>query len=131
MILGRIKNGIIEVQRFFKDQLPKLENKEVEIKVVSSTRSSQQNRYYWGVILKIISQETGFTPEEAHEVYKKKFLTYQKEYKGKKYDFVRSTTDLDIFEFGEYLDKVIGHARGELNLIVPESEDYNEFVYPE
>ena len=129
MILGRIKNGIIEVQRFFKDDVKKWEGREVEIKKSESSRTSQQNRYYWGVILKIVSQETGFTPEEAHEVYKKKFLTYQKAHKGKLYDFTKSTTDLKTSEFGEYLDKVINHAQTELLCIIPEAD--NEFVYPE
>lgn len=131
MILGRIKNGVIEVQRFFKDEIKKWEGNEVEINKSTKSRTSQQNRYYWGVVLKIVSQETGFTPEEAHEVYKKKFLTYQKAHKGKLYDFTKSTTDLKTSEFGEYLDKVINHAQTELNLIIPAPEDYDELVYPE
>ena len=117
-LYGKIQNGAIKVQRFFKDQIVKLEGKEVEIRELDNDRTSQQNRYMWGVVYKLISDHTGFTPEEVHEVYKKKFLTYEK----KGFKFTKSTTDLKVKEFGEYLDKVINHAQGELGLIIPEAE---------
>lgn len=128
MILGRIKNGKLQVQRFFKKDLLKLEGREVEIMPVESTRSSQANRYYWGIVIKLISEHTGFTPEEVHEVFKKKFLTYHKSYKGKVYKFTKSTTDLKISDFAGYVDKIIQYATSELGIIIPDAEiAYEEY----
>jgi len=32
------------------------------------TRSNQQNSYYWGVVNKMISDETGYTAQEVHQI---------------------------------------------------------------
>lgn len=127
MILGRIKNGEVQVQRFFRKDLVKLEGKSVEISVVEGSKSLQQLRYLWGVVYKIISEDTGFTPEEVSSVYKKKFLTYQKEHKGKIYDFTKGLSDLKKSEMMAFIDKVIQHATTDLNLIIPEVDE--DFIY--
>jgi len=118
ILYGRIKDGVIEVQRFFKQDLVKLENKEVEIRELGSERTSQQNRYAWGIIYKLISDHTGYTPEEVHQVFKERFLTYSKD----GFKFTKSTTELTTKEFGEYLDKVIFYAQSELGIIIPEAD---------
>lgn len=38
------------------------------------TRSLAENKYYWGIVIKILSDYTGFDPDEMHEVIKYKFL---------------------------------------------------------
>ena len=129
MIFGRIKNGVIQVQRFFKKDVEKWEGKSVEIRKVSESKTIQQLRYLWGIVYKIISEDTGFTPEEVSEVYKKKFLTYQKEHKKKIYNFTKGLSELKKDEMAEFIDKVIRHATSDLNLIIPEPSD--EFEYPE
>src|SRR4051794_1255868 len=40
----------------------------------TKTRSNNQNRFYWGVVLTMIAAETGHTTEEIHEYMKDKFL---------------------------------------------------------
>lgn len=127
IIFGKIKEGQIIVQRFFRDEVKRMEGKQVEIKSLLNSRSQQQNRYMWGIVYKIIGDELGMTSEEVHEVYKEKFLSYKKEIKGKFYTFTKSTTELNVVEFGEYLDKVIRHASSELGLIIPEPD--SEFEY--
>ena len=128
-LLGRIKNGQVQIQRFFRKDLPKIEGKEVEIDVVGESKTIQQLRYIWGVVYRIISEHTGFTPEEVSEIYKKKFLTYHKEYKGKIYKLTKGLSGLKKSEMVEYIDKVIKHAGSELELIIPEPD--SEFEYPE
>ena len=129
IILGRIKNKRIQVQRFFQPELEKLEEKSVEIKVVENTRSSQANRYYWGVLIKIVADWSGFTSDEVHQEFRKKFLTYEKVHKNKTYKFTKSTVDLKVSEFSEYLKKCINYTQQELELIIPEPD--SEFEYPE
>lgn len=118
IILGRIKDGKVEVQRFFQSSMPKYEGKSVEIRIEEAGRSVQANRYMWGVVYKLISDHTGYTLEEVHQVFKKKFLTYKKD----KYEFTRSTTELNVSEFKDYLDKVIMYATTELALIIPDPD---------
>ena len=50
------------------------------------SRSIQQNRYYWAVICKLISEHTGYTTDETHQILAEMFLAYEKD--GRQ--FVRS-----------------------------------------
>lgn len=45
----------------------------VRVQTASRRRTSQANRYYWGVILAILSEDTGYEPDELHEYFKKRF----------------------------------------------------------
>lgn len=84
----------------------------ITVKPYKKIRSMNQNAYYWGVILTIIAKETGHTPEELHEIYKKKFLqTTAIQFKdGKTYDVAISTSLLKTDEFGRYIDRIIADA---------------------
>lgn len=128
-ILGRVKGGQVQVQRFFKKNLAAWEGKEVDISVIKGAKTIQQLRYLWGVVYPIISDHTGFTKEEVSEVYKRKFLTYKKEFKRKIYKFTKGLSQLKIDEMAGFIDKVIQHATTELNLIIPEPDE--EFIYNE
>jgi hypothetical protein len=39
----------------------------VSIEQVKSSRSTEANAYYWGVVVSAISERTGYEPEEVHE----------------------------------------------------------------
>ncbi len=39
----------------------------VEIKRLQRKRTLDQNKYYWGVVIKALSEHTGYTPGEMHE----------------------------------------------------------------
>ena len=62
MILGRIKNGIVEIQRFFKDQVKAWEGKEIEI-LRADSKTKAQLGYLFGVIFPIIGDYTGCTAD--------------------------------------------------------------------
>ena len=85
------------------------------IKEYKENRSKQQNAYMWGVVLDIISKETGYDPEEAHQLMGKLFLCYFKN----KEKFVKSTTSLDTKEMEQYLEKVRRFASIELHCFIP------------
>lgn len=95
-------------------------------------RSNSQNRYYWGCVLPLVSDHTGFTIEEAHEVLKYKFLKGWKNIKNPKkeyieVEYVRSTTSLDTKSFEEYMTKVREFASADMGLYIPEpNEDIKE-----
>lgn len=91
-------------------------------------RSQAQNRLYWGVYVRTLSEYTGYSPDEMHEVLKAKFLPKRlaiADANGEVHDeFVigGSTTRLDVIEFGDYLAAI--HQWGaELGCEFPELED--------
>jgi hypothetical protein len=90
------------------------------VKKEKSQRSIQQNKYYWGVVIKLLCEEIGLDEDELHEILKYKFL---KEHVGNKVlgevDFVRSTTNLTTKEMEEYLEKIRIWAAQFLNTNIP------------
>ena len=85
-------------------------------------KTNQQLRYLWGVVYPIISDYTGFTEEEVHETYKKKFLSYDKEVKGKIHKFTKGLSQCSLEEAMVFIDKVVMHGRIDLSLVIPEAE---------
>lgn len=77
----------------------------LEVHTRKPKRTEQQNRYYWGVYLPIIAQETGESDLEAlHELFKGKFLAEGiVEVLGEKVRKKRSTTDLGVADFCQYI----------------------------
>ena len=47
---------------------------EVTIRKWQLKRSNQQNSYYWGVVVAMIAEAAGYTPEEAHDALRMQFL---------------------------------------------------------
>jgi len=79
------------------------------------TRSEKQNRYYWGVVLKIMGDDIGYLPDECHQLMGKQFLKYES--KGEW--FIKSTTKLKTGEMEEYLENVRRFAAMELHINIP------------
>lgn len=77
--IATVKRGklFFRNRRFFDQQVGALKDGwivEVAVKRLRATRSIQQSRYYWGVVVELIAEHTGYTPEEIHEVLKAKFI---------------------------------------------------------
>ena len=126
-IFGKIRNGQIQIQRFYREDVLKNEGKPVSIEIEGESKTLQQLRYVWGVIFKLVSEYTGFSPDEVSETYKKKFLSYPKERDGKMYFFTRGLSTLKKEEMAEFIDKVIQHATSDLGLIIPDPDiEYEE-----
>jgi hypothetical protein len=99
---------VVKSQRWFHHQMNKFkEGEEVTLMVHNRRpkRSEQQNRYYWGVYLPLISKETGEADIDAlHELFKGKFLTEGVvEVLGNKVRKKRSTTELGVAEFCQFI----------------------------
>ena len=97
------------------------ENVEVVIKSLSqrNPRSNNQNRYYWGVIIPILSNETGYTKDEVHEVLKTMFLSTHITFGKQQYSIPKSTKDLTTIETEEYFERIRTFASLELNANIP------------
>jgi len=125
-----VKNGKITFQnreQFDKD-LSSNEGKTVFITVreQKNRRSLNLNSYYWAVVVNLVSQDTGYDKEEAHEVLKSMFLRTRYQIKGIWVDGMKSTTKLSNQEMTEYIEEVKRFATSSLGLYIP---DPNEVEY--
>ena len=89
---------------------------EVVIRKYKSKRSNEQNSYYWGVVLDILSKHTGYESDEMHEILKFKFLRKRI---NNEVEYVQSTTKLNTAEMEEYLEKIRRWAAIELFCTIP------------
>src|SRR5450759_1029472 len=74
---GTVKENKLFVDKSeqFKQHLVSLNGKRVQVTVekIKHTRTLQQNKYYWSVVVKLISQHTGHDPDQIHELLKQMF----------------------------------------------------------
>ena len=95
-----------------------------KVELPRNPRSLNQNSYYWGIVLPIIADYTGNTPDELHNIFKRMFLPPKiTMYRNKAIKMPSSTTDLSTGGFVEYIDRIIGEA-GELGVSIPPPNDF-------
>ncbi len=95
---------------------------QVTISKPTKTRSDNQNGYYWGVVLKIMSKETGHTEEELHEIFKRKFLPPKVvTYRGVGIKMPSSTADTNTLEFTDYIERIRAEA-GTMGITIPDPD---------
>lgn len=80
-------------------------------------RSLNENSYYHGVIVKILSDHTGYTPKEMHECLKLKFLSEEDARTG--LVRLRSTSDLSTVEFEQFCVDIRQWSSLELGCYIP------------
>ena len=93
----------------------------VNIKRHRKKRSNSENRYYWGVIIKVLGDEFGYIPDEMHQVLKRLFLTYDKpnQITGEIEFFSKSTTDLTTEQAEEYYENIRIWALSNFSILIP------------
>lgn len=120
---GKIVNEELKLNEpeAFKNYLKIFDGDEVNVSVKKfkpyNQRSNQQNRYYWGVVIKILADETGYTSDEMHSALAYQFLLTVGT--RKLLPFVKSTAKLSTAEFEEYMTKVRSFASVELKTYIP------------
>ncbi len=124
--IGEIKDGVLVVRNrpMMEKEIRQYDDCPAVIKVerLKNSRSRQQNSYYWAVALKIISEATGHTEEELHEIFKKMFLPKIFKKLGDKTVMISgSTTALSTDEFARYLDRIIAEV-SEMGIAIPPAE---------
>lgn len=109
--------------RHFINKLEVGEKLSVTIAQHKPRRTQSQNNYYWGVYLPLISQETGESDlDRLHELFKGKFLTREiVEVLGEKVRIKKSTTDLSVSDFGQYIMNIEDFT----GIVAPPVENYD------
>ena len=97
-----------------------LEGKKVEVvvKEYKAQRSSEQNSYYHGVVVKLLSDHTGYTSDEMHEALKWLFLKKPGEHGLP--DTCGSTAKLNTKQFEDYISQIKRWAAEEFKIYIPE-----------
>lgn len=99
-----------------------------ELKITKrSKRSLNQNRYYWGICVKMVHdglKDLGHevTLEETHDFLKAKFNYNEivNESTGEVVSIPKSTTELSKTDFMEYIEKIQRFAAEFLNVVIPD-----------
>jgi len=140
--LGSIESGRLKLED--KPALDKfLANKKdgrvfMTLQTMQKPRSNNQNRYYWGVVIKLLAEHTGDNPDDLHAFLGAKFLTKEIEvgldgkYKDRAF-ITESTTNLSTVAFEDYMSKCRMWASMFLSVYIPEPNEcdgaYAEYNY--
>jgi hypothetical protein len=102
--------------------LAKRDGKAVEVKLAKPTanRSQQQNRLYWSCVIGTLAESTGNNPEDLHLVLKDMFLPRKFLKLGaREVEVVKTTRDLSVTEFTDYIRRIQAWAAAELGITIP------------
>jgi 23S rRNA maturation-related 3'-5' exoribonuclease YhaM len=120
---GKVEKGklILEDPSRYLLRIASLEGKKVELslKKSQSIRSLQQNKFYHGVVVKMIANHCGYIPDEMHEILKHKFLS---DNIADEFGLVRvrSTAALSTDEFIQYTNRIVIWSAETLDLPIPD-----------
>lgn len=98
----------------------------VRIERKRAARSQQQNRYWWGVCVQLVSDHTGYSPEEIHEIAKQMFLPKRlavADGNGEicgEYVIGGSSAKLDTAGFTEFVERYRQWAAETLGVEIPD-----------
>lgn len=127
---GYIKDGVLTIlnRKRFDAEVKSFPDCDVTIILKKKgKRSTQSNRYYWGVVISEIRHEflrrgMRHTPEEIHEALKLKFNAHREidaDSGEVLLEIGQSTTEMNKDEFGSYLDRIIEWCNTSLEINIP------------
>lgn len=106
-----------------------LENKRIAVSIeeLKNSRSSQQNRYYWGVVVPLVTEgliNAGYqvSSAQAHEFIKSEFTNQEiiNTQTGEIKNIPGSTTTLNTKEFCLLIERIQIWGAEWLNIIIPD-----------
>ena len=98
------------------------------VTIERTTRTQSQNKYYWGVVVKLISEETGMNQHEVHKELAERFLPifFRDRHKLKEVILAGKTSHLTIDKFKDYIDVCVAFAVIELDIYIPSPNEIIE-----
>lgn len=129
--LGKVEKGkfIPEDKERFRAAFYGHEGKRVRVTVdrFRNRRSTEQNKYYFGVIVPAIGKAIGESDLEAvHDMLKAEFNHQIVAIGDKEMKVPKSTAKLETVEFSEYMEKVRTFAAQFLSLYIPDPMEIGE-----
>ncbi len=86
-------------------------NGDLELGKFKNKRSNSQNDLYWAM-LKELSDYTGYSDLELHDMFRFKYLSEKKTVAGSEIYAIKSTTSLNVDQFAEYIHDIQRFAIG-------------------
>ena len=121
---GTVEQGKFQAENSeaFKRSFYQHEKKRVLVTVerFRKKRSDPQNKYYWEVVIGLVSDVTGYDAEEAHEMLKAQCNSKIVVMHGQEIRVPQSTAKLNTQEFSEYIARVQRFASEFLDLFIPD-----------
>lgn len=94
----------------------------VDVEPYRKSRSAQQVRYYFGVVVAILGEEFGYTKDEMHAALCHRFLGSVDQQTGLMK--IKSTKDLSTAEFEEHMARIREWAGLEYMIGIPLPNEY-------
>ena len=106
---------------------------DVEIRPFEETRRGRANRYYRGVVLKLIAEETGHAADDLHEYFKLRHNSklVADPATGEEIKVPQSTAKLSIQAFSDYLNLVMLDGAELCGIVFPEPRKDEDWRTPE
>lgn len=131
---AQVKKGKLYIRdrETFDEAIKRLDDRwmlEVSVKRLRATRSQKQNRYWWGVCIHLVSEHTGYQPEEIHEIAKQMFLPKRLCFSDGNGEVVGefvmggSTRTLKTDEFAEFVERFKQWAAETLQIAIPDADE--------
>jgi hypothetical protein len=113
-----VLDGVVTLDKKFHEHVKSLKDGQyfVTVQKQKKTRSLNQNGYYFGVVVAMIAEKLGYTPDETHQSLRTQFLSEKHESGLSR---IKSTSELSTVEFEKYLEVVRMFASEFLNLYIP------------
>jgi len=122
ILYGKVERGklVLDYPEQLVVRLASLEGKRVEVIVrkETKTRTSQQNRYLFGVVYAIISDCTGYDPEQVHDAMKVKFAS---QHLDNGLVITERTSKMTTERMTQYIDDIKRWASEFLGLYIPDA----------
>ena len=118
--VNQLPDKIIKgINYYLEKALDKLVTVSVQIQI--PTRTILQNKYYWGVIIKCLSEEIGYKPEVMHDYMKRLFLGFElfDMPDGETYEQLKSTKNLNTVKAEKYFREIRNWSETFLNCLIP------------
>jgi len=130
---GSIKKGklILDDPARFSVHLSSLNDKRVEVVVrkEKSQRSLQQNKAYFGIVIEMLCEKTGYDRDTMHDMMRVKFASHEDLNTGLL--VVESTAKMDTVRFIKYYEDIQRWAAEflELDIPSPNEPDFGTMTY--
>ncbi len=122
ILFGKVEKGkfLPNYPDKLKVVLASLEGEQIEVVIrkETHTRTNQQNKYMWGVVYAIISDNTGYDPEQVHDAMKIKFASKHLE---NDLTITERTSKMDTVRMTQYIDDIKRWAAEFINCYIPDA----------
>lgn len=109
---------------YFKFQISKYKDCRalVSVKIIKSKRSLSQNAWYWGVVIPLICETTGHTPNEQDRIFEQMFAPRKVvKHKNKEYVIYKHCKELTKGEFVFFVERIRAEV-AEMGIVIPNPE---------